>query len=92
MLRTFKAILRGDSLKWEEDTGQNLRGDRPIQVLVTILEEQLEEQPITETNGRGKQMAAALEKLSQVQAFAGIDPVVWQRDVRQDRELPDRDE
>jgi hypothetical protein len=37
-------------------------------------------------------MAAALEKLSQAQAFAGIDPVVWQRDVRQDRELPDRDE
>ncbi len=92
MLRTFKATLKGDSLKWEDDTGQNLRSDRPVQVLVTILEEQLEEQPITETNGRGQRMAAALEKLSQAQAFAGIDPVVWQRDVRQDRQLPLRDE
>jgi len=92
MLRTFKATLRGDSLKWEDDAGQNLRSDRPVQVLVTILEEQLEEQPIAETNGRGQRMAAALEKLSQAQAFAGIDPVVWQRDVRQDRQLPLRDE
>ncbi|MCC5628038.1 hypothetical protein [Nostoc sphaeroides] len=88
MLRTFKATLRGDSLKWEDDAGQNLRGDRPVQVLVTILEEQ----PIAETNGRGQPMAAALEKLSQAQAFAGIDPVVWQREVRQDRQLPLRDE
>ena len=30
------------------------------------------------------------EKLAQAQAFAGIDPVAWQRDMRQDRELPGR--
>ncbi len=37
-------------------------------------------------------MAAALEKLAKAKAFAGINPVAWQRDVRQDRELPGRDE
>ncbi|BAZ11192.1 hypothetical protein NIES4071_30180 [Calothrix sp. NIES-4071] len=88
MLQTFRATLRGDSLEWKEEVGSNLRNDRPVQVLVTILEEE----PAQETKGRGQRMAAALEKLAQTQAFAGIDPVLWQQDVRQDRELPGRDE
>lgn len=37
-------------------------------------------------------MALALEKLALAQTLAGIDPVAWQRDVQQDRELPGRDE
>ena len=88
MLQTFKAILRGDSLEWAEEVRGNLRGDTPVQVLVTILEEE----PSLETKGRGQRMAVALEKLAQAQAFAGIDPVVWQQDVRQERELPGRNE
>ena len=48
--------------------------------------------PIQETNERGQRMAAVLEKLAQAQAFAGIDPVVWQRSLREDRELPGRNE
>ena len=52
----------------------------------------LEGESISEMKGRGQQMAAVLEKLAQAQAFAGIDPVAWQRDLRQDRELPGRDE
>lgn len=44
------------------------------------------------TKGRGQRMAAALKKLAQAQAFAEIDPVVWQEDVRQDRELPGRNQ
>lgn len=88
MLQTFKATLKGDSLEWAEKVRGNLRGDTPVQVLVTILEEE----PSLETKGRGQRMAAALEKLAQAQAFAGIDPVVWQQNVRQDRELPGRNE
>jgi hypothetical protein len=88
MLQTFRATLRGDLLEWGEEVGGNLRDDRPVQVLVTILEGE----PITEINGRGQRMAAALEKLAQAQAFAGTDPLLWQQDVRQDRELPGRDE
>ncbi|MDF5718951.1 MAG: hypothetical protein PUP91_00370 [Rhizonema sp. PD37] len=88
MLHTYRATLRGDLLEWEEEVRRNLRDDRPMQVLVTILEGE----PISETKGRGQQMAAVLEKLAQAQAFTGIDPVAWQRDLRQDRELPGRDE
>jgi hypothetical protein len=88
MLQTFRATLRGDLLEWGEEVQRLSGDDRPVQVLVTILEEK----PIQEENGRGQQMAAVLEKLAQAQAFAGIDPVAWQRDVRQDRELPGRDE
>jgi hypothetical protein len=88
MLQTFRATLRGDLLEWGEEAQRLSEDDRPVQVLVTILEEK----PIQEGNGRGQQMAAVLEKLAQAQAFAGIDPVAWQRDVRQDRELPGRDE
>lgn len=88
MLKTFRAILRGDSLEWGEEVRGNLRDDCPVQVLVTILEGE----PTQETKGRGQRMAAALEKLAQAQAFVGIDPVAWQQDVRQDRELPGRNE
>ncbi|MUG95719.1 hypothetical protein F7734_26530 [Scytonema sp. UIC 10036] len=88
MLQTFRATLRGDSLEWGEEVQRLFRDDRPVQVLVTILEEE----PTQEKNGRGQRMAAVLEKLAQAQAFAGIDPVAWQRDVRQDRELPGRNE
>ncbi len=88
MLNTYRATLRGDLLEWEEEVRRNLKDDRPMQVLVTILEGA----PISEMKGRGQQMAAVLEKLAQAQAFAGIDPVAWQRDLRQDRELPGRDE
>jgi len=88
MLQTFRATLRGDSLEWEEEVQCLSRDDAGVQVLVTILEEE----PMQEKNGRGQRMAAVLEKLAQAQAFAGIDPVAWQRDVRQDRELPGRNE
>ena len=86
MLKTFRATLRGDSLEWEEEVQRLSRDDRPVQVLVTILEEE----PIVQNNERGKRMAAVLEKLAQAQAFAGIEAVAWQQDVRQDRELPGR--
>jgi len=88
MLQTFRATLRGDLLEWGEEVQPLSKDDRPVQVLVTILEEK----PIQAKNGRGQRMAAVLEKLAQTQAFAGIDPVTWQRDERQDRELPGRDE
>lgn len=41
--------------------------------------------------GKGEKMAIALEKLSQINAFAHIsDPVKWQRQIRKDRKLPKR--
>lgn len=37
-------------------------------------------------------MAAVLENLAQAKAFSGVDPVIWQQEVRQEREIPKRDD
>jgi hypothetical protein len=88
MLRTFRAVLKGNLLEWQEEVNGWLQGNRTVQVLVTLLEEE----PIVVTQGRGRQMATVLEKLAQARAFSGIDPLEWQREIRRDRELPERSE
>ncbi|MEQ8995611.1 MAG: hypothetical protein RID53_03800 [Coleofasciculus sp. B1-GNL1-01] len=84
MLRTFRAILKGNLLEWQEEVNQGLQGDCPVQVLVTFIQEE----PLITTHSRGQQMAAVVEQLAQTQVFSGIDPLVWQRQSRQDRERP----
>ncbi len=88
MLSTYKAILRGEVLEWLADKPQNLASERAIPVFVTILEEAT---PMLIAE-RGLRMAAALEQLAQMQtAFVALDPIAWERGVRQERQLPDRD-
>jgi hypothetical protein len=84
MLRTFKAVLRGNQLEWENEIPENT--NRPLWVYVTFLEE---DTPIN-TFSRGQKMAEILSRLSESNAFANVDPVTWQREVRQDRPLPNR--
>lgn len=88
MLHTFRAVLKGHWLEWQEEVNRGLQGHSSVQVLVTILDEA----PLVQTQKCGQKMAAVLEKLAQVQAFAGIDPLVWQSEIRHDRELPGRGE
>ncbi|MDJ0535251.1 MAG: hypothetical protein QNJ70_22650 [Xenococcaceae cyanobacterium MO_207.B15] len=88
MMRTFRAVLKGNWLEWQEEVNHCLQSNSSVQVLVTILEE---ETPL-KTKARGQQMAAILDKLAQARAFSGIEPLVWQREVRQDRQLPGRTE
>ncbi len=78
MLQTFKAVLTGNRLEWLDETPE--MSDRPLEVHVTILESH----PGRETVSRGQKMAEALEKLAALNTFAGVDPVAWQRDIRQD--------
>ncbi|MBD2773794.1 hypothetical protein ICL16_17380 [Iningainema sp. BLCCT55] len=85
MLQTFKAILRGNCLEWTEETPD--LGDQPIMVHITIVQDNLSE----DTASRGQKMAEILEKLAANNAFAGVDPIAWQRDVRSRRHLPGRD-
>jgi hypothetical protein len=40
---------------------------------------------------QGEKMAAALTKLADNNAFADIDPVDWQREIRQEKLLPGRE-
>lgn len=88
MLRTFRAVLKGNLLEWQEEVNDWLQDNRTVQVLVTLLDEE----PIAVTQRRGRQMAVVLEKLAQARAFSGVDPLVWQREIRRDRELPERSE
>ena len=85
MLRTYKAILHGDQVEWLEQPPEQ---SRPVQVHITVLEEPTA-QP---TRERGRAMAAALAALAQRGTFAEVtDPVAWQRELRADRVLPDRE-
>ena len=85
MLRTYKAILHGDQVEWLEQPPEK---SRPIQVHITVLEE-----PAVEaTRERGRVMAEALAALAQRGTFADItDPVTWQRELRAERVMPDRE-
>lgn len=86
MLNTYRAILRGQTLEWLNEKPENLSRNRPVNVHVTILEDN--ETPLP---AQGQQMAAILEQLAQIQSsFAILDPLDWEREIRQDRELPGR--
>jgi hypothetical protein len=89
MLNTYQAVLRGEVLEWLTDKPQNLGPERAVPVYVTILEEEVPPVVLTE---RGLRMAAALEELAQINtAFAALDALHWEREVRQERALPGRD-
>ncbi|MGK7924584.1 MAG: hypothetical protein AB4290_04895 [Spirulina sp.] len=86
MSRTYKAILQGDRLQWLDDVPET--GNFPLQVCVTVLEEDTE----SDLRSRGQKMADILAKLARIHAVDSIsDPVAWQREVRQDRLLFDGD-
>ena len=88
MLRTYKALLRGNSLEWIGEAPEHSE-DHPISVEVTVLEDSC----LSEARSRGHAMAAILEKLAESGAVSDItDPVAWPRDLRQDRPLPGREE
>jgi hypothetical protein len=90
MLHTYKAILRGNQLEWSETPPASILPDQPIAVQVTILDETEQAQQGIQP---GREMAVLLEQLAQVHALADIaDPAAWEREIRQDRVLPDRDE
>ena len=89
MLTTYKAKLKGERLQWVDEVPPLTQQDG-ADVLVTILH----------TNGRasldkaerGARMKAALDKLATLGGISSIpDPVAWQREMRQDRPLPGRD-
>lgn len=88
MLQTYRAVLRGNQLEWRGDVLEQVKGEQAVDVHVTILEEADAEQ----APGRGKRIAAALEKLAAADSLTGIlDPAAWECKQRQDRPLPGRE-
>jgi hypothetical protein len=86
MASTYKAILHGDHLKWNDEAP--VRRDHGVAVVVTVLDEALP----AAAAGRGARMAAALERLAAAGGPGIADPVEWQREVRDERTLPEREE
>jgi hypothetical protein len=82
MLKTFKAWLKGSRLEWIGDAPDAL-GEQMLQVHVTFLDDK----PALESKTRGQRMAEILENLAAIQGLGDIDPVLWQRETRQDRSL-----
>jgi hypothetical protein len=83
MLPTYRAILKGTQVIWL-DAPPRLPDDAEVHITV------LHPEASSPTN-RSSAMAAALEKLAEINAFAGVDPITWQREVRQDCPLPGRE-
>jgi hypothetical protein len=89
MSNTYKAVLKGDRLEWSDEAPELITAGQPVPVNVTILDESMLKSSRT---ARGQQMAAALERLAAANALVDIaDPATWQRETRQDRDLPSRD-
>jgi hypothetical protein len=88
MLNTYKAILRGNHLEWDGDAPDHLVPEDAVAVYVTIPEKLV----VPSAAEQGQRMAAALEQLAAVNALPDLtDPVAWEREIRQDRPLPDRE-
>lgn len=83
---TYKATVRGDRIEWEDDVPEEVRSQPALSVIVTIAE------PIKVSDKTGgSRMAAALERLARGGGVPSIsDPVQWQREQREDRNIPDR--
>ena len=84
-MRTYKAVLHDDQIEWIEQPPK--RPDN-AEVYITFLEET---DAVSPSNG-GRLMAEVLAELARKGTFSNIvDPVAWQRDLRSDRVLPDRE-
>lgn len=92
MSSTYLATLRGNCLEWREAAPEELDEGEALEVSVTVLSQALGK---GEQQAQGEQMAAALAELA-AHAAEGLareipDPAMWQRELRSDRELPNRE-
>jgi hypothetical protein len=85
MLMTYEAILEGDKLRWKGSKPQQVSEKSQIAVYVTLLEK-ISEEPHKQTQGR--QMAEALANLAALKQRSIADPLLWQKEIRQDKPLP----
>jgi hypothetical protein len=84
MLTTYRAILNGNQIIWVDKPPRQIKG---VEVRITLLRKTAS----ASKTERGQAMALALAGLAKANALTSIaDPVVWQREIRQDRDLPNR--
>lgn len=86
MLPTYRAVLRGDHLEWEDEVPEQLGNQQGLEVFVTFIGNSLQD-----GEQRGRLMADALERLAQKGGVSSIaNASDWQREQREERELPGR--
>ncbi|MFY7931280.1 MAG: hypothetical protein ACOVO7_01310 [Microcystis aeruginosa] len=83
MLKTFKAILKNNTLQWLDETPE-INSEHPVNVYITLLEENI----IGENRSNGQKMANALKKIANNNTFTDVDTQQWQQQTRRNRSLP----
>ena len=88
MLPTYRAVLENNQLQWLDEEPEGGHLNRPLTVLVTVVEEAREIKGPAQT----ERIAAILNRLAARNSLSEIsDPVAWQRESREDRPLPGRE-
>jgi hypothetical protein len=86
--RTYRAVLRGNQVEWI-DTPPDPEGPTPVSITLHIPQPQSDEE-------RRAQRQLAVDALNELAAAGGIasipDPAAWEREIRQDRPLPGRED
>lgn len=85
MLLTYKAILHNNQLEWHDTAPKNLLPHSPVEVYVTILENPSDD---VDKTAVGKKMAEVLQMLAELPERSISDPLAWERETREDRQLP----
>ena len=84
MLNTYRAILNGNQITWIDQPPSPIK---EVEAHITLLRKVADMSKAE----RGRAMASALIQLAKANIFAEIvDPIAWQREIRQDRDLPNR--
>lgn len=84
MQRTYRAVVRGDRIEWIDPPPERRRAI-PVHI---ILQGNISDA----SDARGDAMAKALTDLADMGGLSFIpDPVAWQRDLRKERPLPERE-
>ncbi len=85
MSETYGAILKKNRVQWCDGQPSNLKETQIVEITIP-------DENATRVLGRGQEMSDALEKLAALNVLSQItDPSAWQRELREDRPLPDRD-
>ena len=87
MFPTYLAILDDNRVEWSTDPPPALA--RRVRVHVTLLDNP----PVAASPDQGARMASVLELIANRGGLTAItDPLAWEREQREDRELPGRTE
>ena len=89
MLTTLKAVVQGDRIQWLEASENAFPPAQSVTALITPLQQCVEAG--TTLAQRVERRLAALKSSAAINAFSGISaPDQWQREIREDRDLPGR--